>query len=167
MWDERRERLCADLRNQDAVCGDLYRRAIDTMSADPLTEVDLMVTAQAMRELVNRFPRVTGTLDLQPGRSTRDDVEKFVETWEAHSGQIELTGGRGGIFEVPHSVIAAAQDLAANFRAGSASNWRLRSALVLGRTDVDSDPTVKAVARSVENFEKVRHPQHRATRLRG
>lgn len=141
------------------MCGDLYRRAIDTMSADPLTEVDLMVTAQAMRELVNRFPRVTGTLELQPGRSTRDDVRKFVETWEAHSGQIGLTGEPDGIFEVPHSVIAAAQDLAANFRAGSASNWRLRSALVLGRTDVDSDPTVKAVARSVENFEKVRHPQ--------
>ena len=56
-------------------------------------------------------------------------------------------------------MIAAAEDLAANFRAGSASNWTLRSALVLGRTDVDSDPTVKAVARSVEKFEKVRHPQ--------
>lgn len=159
MWDTRRERLCADLRSQDSVCGGLYRRAIDTMSSDPLTEIDLMVTAQAMRELVNRFPRVTGTVELQPGRSTRDDVKKFTEVWEAHCGKAEAAKDEDSVVGVPRPVIAAAQQLVANFRDGNASNWRLRSALVLGRTDVDSDPAVKEVARAIENFERVRHPQ--------
>jgi hypothetical protein len=159
MWDERRGRLCADLRRQDAVCGDLYRRAIDTMSADPLTEVDLMVAAHAMRELVNRFPRVTGAAKLQSGRSTRDDVERFVESWEAHIGRFEATDDEGPVGGVPRPVFDAAQKLVANFRTGSASNWRLRSALVLGRTDVDSDSIVREVARSIEDFERVRHPQ--------
>lgn len=160
MWDERRERLGADLGSQDAICGGLYRRAIDTMGSDSLTEVDLMVTAQAMRELVNRFPRVTGTAELPPGRSTRDDVASFVETWEAHIGRVEATDEEGLVDGVlPRSAIDAARKLVANFRAGNASNWRLRSALVLGRTDVDSDPTVREVARAIGDFERVRHPQ--------
>lgn len=150
---------CADLRSQDAVCADLYQRAIDTMSTDPRTEVDLMVTAHAMRELINRFPRVTGSVELRPGRSTRDDVRRFVEAWEAHVGLVMDTDEEVSVIVVPRPVVDAAEELSANFRAGSASNWRLRSALVIGRTDVENDPAVDEVGKWAKSFEKLRHPQ--------
>lgn len=147
------------LRKQDPMCGDLYKRAIDAMGNTPLAEVDLVVAAHMMRELINRFPRVTGTIEMASGISSSDDVRRFAETWEAHDEAIASVR-RGDVgAAIPVSVIDAADRLVENYRAGNVRSWQLRSVLVLGDADADTAPAVDEVARWAKMFERVRHPQ--------
>ncbi|WP_343907930.1 hypothetical protein [Nocardioides aquiterrae] len=60
LWTARRQGLYMVLASQDPLIGGLYRRAVHGLSERPLQPDVLVVTAHAVRELVNRLPRVLG-----------------------------------------------------------------------------------------------------------
>jgi hypothetical protein len=151
--------LYESLRKQDAMCGELYKRAINAMGSTPLADVDLVVAAHMMRELINRFPRVTGKIQMASGASTSDDVRRFAEAWEAHDEAIASVKRGDAGAAIPAPVLDAADRLVEDYRAGSARSWQLRGVLVLGHSDADIDPAVDEVARWAKTFERVRHPQ--------
>ena len=60
IWTARRQGLYRVLASQDPLIGGLYRRAVDGLGERPLHPDVLVVIAHAVRELVNRLPRVLG-----------------------------------------------------------------------------------------------------------
>jgi hypothetical protein len=63
------------------------------------------------------------------------------------------------LVSVPVAVAEAARQVAEASLAGTHNNVRRRSALVLGRMEVKADATVRLFQKSVDVFEKARHPQ--------
>ncbi|MCE7080152.1 hypothetical protein [Streptomyces sp. ST2-7A] len=143
----------------DNVCADLYKRAIDTLASASPVEVDLVVAAHMMRELINRFPRVAGNAGLLSGGSTSDNVQRFADAWEEYVNDITAVKRDEARVTLPDVVIEAADRLVEAHRAGSVRSTKLRSILVLGHGEGANDPAVQEVARAAKKFEEVRHPQ--------
>lgn len=156
LWTSPREELRAALASQSALCGQLYREAIEALGAPELDTGRLVVAGHAVRELVNLLPAVLGDVELPdrvPDAQLRD---LLVEAWKGH--QAEVAAGTAVPGLVPRAVTNAinawvqAQDQIAE------NSQTRRAALVLGTADGVEDSSVRVVISAIGAFERLRHP---------
>ena len=72
LWDTRRTDLHELLAGRDALCGELYRRAVDALSERPLRPAAMVIACHCLREFANRLPRALAEVDVPEFES--DDV---------------------------------------------------------------------------------------------
>ena len=150
---------------------DLYRRAIDALSERPLKRGSLVIAGRCIRDLVNGLPDVLTDVDSLPAYSDMTTpTRELSQVWAQHEdvlGSVDTDGNQASDVNrdsdprmtVPTVVVRAARSVVVASLAGDLNARRRHSALVLGRSEVRQDPTVKVFRDSVRIFERLRHPQ--------
>lgn len=158
------------LRRRSELFADLYRRAVDALSEEPVTHGAFVVAAHCIRDLVNALPDVLDDIDAIPARSdTSNPAQLLVQEWQVHQdvvGPLEkvipvpgaVDGEAAPHMTVPVSIVEAARRVALATHAGSMNARRRHSALVLGRVEIREDATVNLFRDSLRDIERVRHP---------
>lgn len=170
LWDARRRRLQAALATQSDLFGDLYRRAIDALSERPLSHGALVVAAHCIRDLVNGLPDVltdVGEVPIYVEQS--EPAKRLAAAWmgdptglgPVHTSVLlpDRDPDQVAVLTVPAELVEAARLVAVASLTATDNARRRRSALVLGRIETRTDPSVRIFQKSVSAFEQVRHPQ--------
>ncbi|WP_133058905.1 MULTISPECIES: hypothetical protein [unclassified Nocardioides] len=92
IWNARREALHAVLAAQDALVGGLYCRAVNGLGERPLTPDALVVTAHAIRELVNRLPKVLDLIPAKKGGEPKESAARATLARELAAAGYSLSG---------------------------------------------------------------------------
>lgn len=155
IWTARRNQLHAALKLRgDETVADLYRRAVDALGEDPLSTGALVVGSHCIREFVNRLPRVLGELQVESSRSDGGAQELLARALADYDADPTS--------DATAHVVDAARGLIDTRREASERAAQMRAALVLGPTEAGGGrPTLTAVKRAVDWFEKYRHPQNK------
>jgi hypothetical protein len=159
------------LAQREELFADLYGRAIDALGERPLNRGSLVIAGHCIRDLVNGLPDVLTDVDSLPAYSDMTTpARELSQVWAQHEdvlGSVDTDGNHASDVNrdsdarmtVPTVVVRAARSVVVASRAGDLNARRRHSALVLGRSEVRQDPTVKVFRDSVRIFERLRHPQ--------
>lgn len=161
IWTDRRLALARVLEQQDSVCADLYRRAINTFGENPLAGSALMTASHCIREFANRLPGVLGDTPPRSGVELSDAVKPLVQEWGALRDTFSSATKQGT--RVPTANLAAIvthlDEVVHTFNAIDESVRGNRSALALGDARDIKNPTAVSLRDAVAYFERYRHPQ--------
>jgi hypothetical protein len=169
-WTDRRRRLQFALAQRDELFADLYRRAIDALGEQPVTQGSLVIAGHCIRDLVNGLPDVLTDVDAVPAYSDMSKpTRELSDAWAAHEDILGPADPEEGVpdddpppdarMTVPTVVVRTVRKVVIATRAGATNSRRRHSALVLGRVELGQDPTVMLFRDSVRVFERLRHPQ--------
>lgn len=169
LWTHDRRDLQAAIAQRGGLLGDLYERAVDALSEQPITAVAVVMAGHCIRDLVNALSDAIGEEGMIPKyENVSNPARTLVEVWDQHEGvlnQIVASADENGqvaqeISSVPRAVILAASEVVAASRRGTANARSRYAALILGRIEAvnEKDPTVTLFKKSVDAFEKRRHP---------
>ena len=156
IWTAQREELRGALASQNALCGQLYREAVDALGAPELDIGRLVVAGHAVRELVNLLPAVLGDVNLPERVRDSDLRDDLVAAWNEYKADIATGAAAPGLIttKVANAIDAWVQ---AQNQITENSQTR-RAALVLGTTEAVADSSVTVVIGAVGAFERLRHP---------
>lgn len=156
IWTAQREELRGALASQNALCGQLYREAVDALGAPELDIGTLVVAGHAVRELVNLLPAVLGDVNLPERVRDSDLRDDLVAVWNEYKAGIVTGAAAPGLIttKVANAIDAWVQ---AQNQITENSQTR-RAALVLGTTEAVEDSSVTVVIGAVGAFERLRHP---------
>jgi hypothetical protein len=87
LWDTRRADLLDLLAGRDALCGELYRRAVDALSERPLRPAAMVISSHCLREFANRLPRALAEVDV-PEFESDDLVVNQLRAAVAHLDEL-------------------------------------------------------------------------------
>jgi hypothetical protein len=170
LWTYERRELQDAIGRTSRLYADLYGRAIDALSEQTITPGALVIAGHCIRDLVNGLSEAVAADGLIP---KYEDIVKHTKAlsgeWQKYRDVLDpITAFEGGHDEsasdaltpVPRSLILAARDVVLASRKGTANARRRYAALILGRIEGDDekDPTVTLFKKSVDEFEKRRHP---------
>lgn len=156
LWTAQREELRAALASQNALCGQLYREAVEALGAPELDAGRLTVAGHAVRELVNLLPSILGDVELPdriPDAHLRDQL---VAAWNQYRADIAVGTAASGL--VPGAVMEAIDAWVQAQAQITENSQTRRAALVLGKTEGVEDSSVRVVISAIGAFERLRHP---------
>ena len=156
LWTAQREELRAALTSQNALCGQLYREAVEALGAPELDTGRLVVAGHAIRELVNLLPSILGDVELPeriPDAHLRDQL---VEAWNEYQADVAAGTAVPGL--VPGTVTQAINAWVQAQEQITENSQTRRAALVLGNTEGVDDSSVRVVISAIGAFERLRHP---------
>jgi hypothetical protein len=146
--------LQSALSKTDELFGDLYGRAIDVLSEQPLRRGSLVIAGHCIRDIANGLPDALGDVEMVPAYSNpTEPARELAEVWVQNETILGPVGADSDVTRAPESpearltvptaLLYAAQKVVRTSLNGT-SNARIRySALVLGRAESREDPAVK------------------------
>jgi len=156
LWTAQREELRVALASQNALCGQLYREAVDALGAPELDIGRLVVAGHAVRELVNLLPAVLGDVELPERVPDAPLRVQLVEAWSEYQADIAAVTAAPGL--VPSTVTNAIDAWVQAQNLITENSQTRRAALVLGTTEGVEDSSVRVVISAIGAFERLRHP---------
>lgn len=156
-WTASREELVALLEKESPDLAGLYRHAIDTLVAYPLSFTTVLVVGQCIRELFNGLPRVLG--DPVSDRSGVDrPAKELFDAWSAADMSFTpVSDTDDSPQSIPAVVHRAALAVASSAAAGHQNARELTALLATGRVANLEDASMRRLHAAIEFFRKWAH----------
>lgn len=166
-WTDRRRDLQRALTELSPIAGGLYTQAIQQLEQTPRTLVHIVMSAHALRELVNGLPDLLGIEAMPAWSDVQQPAQALAAAWEADSAlpnAADVLPTERASESQPQTTIAvsaetleAARLVVLASQRGSTNNRLRLSAVVLGRLESARDPSVELFRRSLGFFVRLSH----------